>query len=128
MGTLFRPDFVFTSDQLSDITKKCLIKDFVRLRDIACNKLNPHYEEWNDEFNNILTKTVDPDDPLADYGGTEYCEFIRSKQMEIIEKINKRYAKRYIKLDTDLNGGCDIIGVAIKNPKLKMHLVLYPID
>ena len=30
--------------------KDYILKEFVRLRNIACDELNKHYEEWNTEF------------------------------------------------------------------------------
>lgn len=88
------------------ILDKLITSEFMRLRNIACDKLNPHYEEWNAEFGD---HDVPEDDELKNWGGTEYCNFIRSKQEPILQEVNKKYAKGLIELYCDEI--CDIGGV-----------------
>lgn len=86
--------------------KDYILKEFVRLRNIACDELNPHYEEWNTEFGD---HEVPEDDELKDWGGTEYCNFIRSKQDPILAAVNEKHSKGIIELYSDEI--CDIGGV-----------------
>lgn len=84
-----------------------LIKsEFVRLRNIACDELNQHYEEWNAEFGD---HDVPEDDELKNWGGTEYCNFIRSKQEPILQEVNRKHSKGIVELYSDEI--CDIGGV-----------------
>ena len=84
--------------------KNKIENEYFRLRHYACNAINPHFKEWNEEFGD-----VEPfeGDPLKDYGGTEYCKFIRRKEREIIKQVNKEHKSWIIKLDIDEIG--DII-------------------
>ena len=86
--------------------KNIIQNEYVRLRNIACNELNPHYEEWNAEFGD---RDIPEDDELKDWGGTEYCNFIRHKQEAILQEVNKKHAKGIVELCSDEI--CDIGGV-----------------
>lgn len=86
--------------------KNIIQNEYVRLRNIACDALNPHYEEWNAEFGD---HDIPEDDELRDWGGTEYCNFIRSKQEVILQEVNKKYSKGIVELCSDEI--CDIGGI-----------------
>ena len=88
------------------ILEELIKSEFVRLRNIACDELNPHYEEWNAEFGD---HEVPEDDELKNWGGTEYCNFIRSKQEPILQAVNKKHSKGIVELYSDEI--CDIGGV-----------------
>lgn len=88
------------------ILEEYIKSEFVRLRNIACDELNPHYEEWNTEFGD---HDVPEDDELKEYGGTEYCNFIRSKQEPILQAINKKHSHGLVELCSDEI--CDICGL-----------------
>ena len=88
--------------------KEYIESEYVRLRNIACDELNPHYEEWNKEFD-FDAYTIPDDDELKEYGGTKYCNFIRSKQEPILQEINKKYSHGSVELYCDEI--CDIGGV-----------------
>ena len=88
------------------ILEELIKSEFVRLRNIACDELNPHYEEWNTEFGD---HEVPEDDELKNWGGTEYCNFIRSKQEPILQAVNKKHSKGIVELYSDEI--CDIGGV-----------------
>ena len=82
--------------------------EYMRLRNIACEELNPHYDEWNKEFN-FDAYTIPDDDKLKEFGGTKYCNFIRSKTDPILQRINEKYAGELVELYCDEI--CDIGGV-----------------
>lgn len=88
--------------------KNIIQNEYVRLRNIACDELNPHYEEWNKEFD-LDNYSIPEDDELKEWGGTEYCNFIRSKQEVILQEVNKKHAKGIVELCSDEI--CDIGGV-----------------
>lgn len=81
--------------------------EYSRLRSIACERINPNYERWNSEFDG---PEPDADDELADFGGAAYCEFIRSKQDKILNKINLKEAT-FVKLRSTKE--CDIGGEVV---------------
>lgn len=88
------------------ILEELIKSEFVRLRNIACDELNQHYEEWNTEFGD---HDVPEDDELKNWGGTKYCNFIRSKQEPILQEVNKKHSKGIVELYSDEI--CDIGGV-----------------
>ena len=67
--------------------KSILVQDFLKKREMLVDLLNPNYERWNAEFDQLGIK-VEDDDPLKDFGGTEYCKFIRSKQEAFADIVN----------------------------------------
>lgn len=83
-----------------------ILSEFVRLRNIACDELNKHYEEWNAEFGD---HNVPEDDELKKWGGTEYCNFIRSKQDPILKAVNEKHARNSI-IELYSDEICDIGG------------------
>lgn len=83
MGLLVRPIYVWNKEvDLPDFVKDIIIKEFMQRREYAVEALNPHYEEWNKEFD---TKYPDLDGTSKEYG-----EFITSKQDEVLKTVNKR--------------------------------------
>ena len=114
-------DFVFNKP-VTPLIKRVAIAEYVRLRNVAVDLLNPRYSEWNTIFEKTYPEKED-NDPLADYGGTKYCEFIRERTKPIIDRVNSENMHVCVKLDTDEVG--DIIAV---NEKLglRMHAVLKP--
>lgn len=88
--------------------KNMIESEYMRLRNIACDELNPHYEEWNTEFG-FDKYSIPEDDELKDWGGTEYCNFIRSKQEPILQAINKKHSNGLVELCCDEI--CDICGL-----------------
>ena len=90
-----------------NILDKLITSEFVRLRNIACDELNQHYEEWNTEFGD---HEVPEDDELKNWGGTEYCNFIRSKHDPILNAVNEKYARNSV-VELYSDEICDIGGV-----------------
>lgn len=88
--------------------KIAIQNEYVRLRNIACRELNPHYEKWIKEFN-LDSYSIPDDDELKEYGGTKYCKFIQSKQEAILHEVNKKHSNGLIELCSDEI--CDICGV-----------------
>lgn len=103
--------------------------EYMKLRNIACGELNGNYETWNSEFE-FEKYDIPDDDELKDFGGTEYCEFIRKKQEPIIESVNKRYSDGAVKLYSTRE--CDI-GAIVYSPFWKkeisrLYITIEPIE
>lgn len=111
MDKYYRVIFNFDNLLFEMLAQPQLIKsikiEYMRLRNIACDEINPHYEEWNKEFKKLGFPDRSKDDELYDFGGTEYCNFIRNKQEEIIKSINDREAT-FVRLCS--SACCDIEG------------------
>lgn len=94
---LFKAYFNF-SKKVMPWTKKRMKSEYFRLRNIAVKELNKYFEKWNEEFGPVSPKE---NDPLKEYGGSEYCNFIRKKERLILSRINSKEAKRGVFLDAD---------------------------
>lgn len=87
-------------------TKRRMKSEYFRLRNIAVKELNKYFEKWNEEFGIPNPKE---NDPLKEYGGSEYCNFIRKKERLILSRINSKEAKRGVFLDADEIG--DLVAI-----------------
>jgi hypothetical protein len=108
----FRAIFNFENDTLIRIIPKLkdvIEHDYVKMRHLACDRLNGNYEKWNKEFEELKIER-DKNDPLYDFGGTEYCEFIRNKQQPIIDEVNS-IAKGCVRLYSTEE--CDLGGIVV---------------
>lgn len=94
---LFKPIFT-TSKKIPILMKELMTKEYVRLRNEAVEALNPNFEKWNSEYTG---PEADEDDELKEYGGTEYCEYIRSKMRPVLKRINDSHRSSIIIIDTD---------------------------
>lgn len=109
MITEYYAKFVF-SKELPELLKRVFIADFYNLYNKAVEELNKHYEEWNNEFDSLSSfKGVSENDPLKDYGGSEYCKFIARKQQKILDVVNNE-GKHVLELKTSINDGDDLYG------------------
>ena len=91
--------------------KSMMIREYVRMRNYACEKLNPNYEKWNEVFHELHgNEEIDKSDPYFEYGGIKYCKFISEKQKEVFAKVNKdkEHSSPILALDSDET--CDIFG------------------
>ena len=106
---------LFTNKTLSDVKIGILKREFVERREIAVNILNPMYEKWNKEFNELY--------PNKNGYSNEYLNFIRSKQMDAINTANaKTVGKNHVQLRLDEVG--DIFGVCDEwNTTIKLCLI-----
>lgn len=94
----YRVVFTHSDDKLlSRKLKSAAESIFVDARNEAIKFLNPHYEEWNAEYN----KDHDNDDM------DEYYAFIQRKQNEILDDFNSK-TDYGVKLYSDEE--CDIVG------------------
>lgn len=87
--------------------KNVIESEYVKLRNIACDRLNDCYEKWNNEFDG---PAIEADDELAYCGGTAYCNYIRSKQQPILDEVNEHHS-RLVKLYSTKE--CDIGGIIV---------------
>lgn len=94
----YKAIFTHSNDKLlSENIKNAAENIFVDARNEAIGWLNPHYEEWNEEY----YKTHGKD------GVEEYNSFIQRKQNEILEDFNSK-TNYGVKLYSD--NECDIVG------------------
>lgn len=106
--------------------KPAVEREYLRLRSLAIEELNPHYSEWNAEYSaSHPDEVVDYNDPMEEFGGAEYCEFLNSKQQPIIDEINRKHANNRVRLcamdSCDL--GCIVLGLNHKEIS-RMHITL----
>ena len=95
--------------------KKVYEKFFMKLRDEAVDLLNPHYEEWNAEYDKEISG---PDD-------LEYNTFIANKQREYLQIVNKKHEKDISPLHLYLDSGedADIMGkIPWAGNEIEMHM------
>lgn len=119
----YKPEFIFNK-KVSGCVRNIIVAEFVRKRNEVCELLNPNYEKWNAEFNALDIPNME-NDPLEDYGGTEYCKFIRQKQTEVInayEESNNRMDYG-VKIRSDKT--CDLYGVSEKDG-IEVRVILKP--
>lgn len=122
MGTrsmLFKAYYIF-SKKVFQWERNKMEREYFRLRKIAVLKLNEHYSEWNSDFEKLDIQ-IREDDPLKEYGGSEYCKYIRNKQKSILEDINRKHAKYGVRLDSDEIG--DLIAVNRRGVTLTVEFV-----
>lgn len=106
---------LFTNKTLSGWKTEVLTQEFVNRRKIAVDILNPMYEKWNKEFNELY--------PNKNGYSKEYSNFIRSKQKDGIDTANsKTIGTNRVQLRLDKDG--DIFGVCDEwNTTIKLCLV-----
>lgn len=101
-------------------------REYLRLRNLACAELNQHYGEWNAEYSALYPEEiVDLNDPMEEFGGTEYCRFLNNKQQPIIDEINRKHADKRVRLYAVDNCvlGCIILG-RFGREISRMHMTL----
>lgn len=106
-------------------------REYLRLRSLACDELNPHYSEWNAEYSALNPEEiVDPNDELKDFGGTNYRRFINSKQQPIIDELNRKHANNRVRLCVMDSGGlgCIILGPLFDREISRMDITLSDIS
>lgn len=103
---MYRVKFLFSKVIDDDEFREKIQKDFIRKREILIYFLNPCYEKWNEEFDDLGIERME-DDPFNDYGGSEYLNFIKQKQRVYVDQVNKMWKS---KVELDLSDICDIIG------------------
>ncbi len=111
---LGRTTFNF-SKEISKPRSNIMVKEYMRLRSVACDRINPCFERWNSEYTG---KT--PGDDIYSEESREYNDYIRSKMEPILRQVNKevRTAFTYIAA----NEVCDLIGVSKRDPRLILSI------
>ena len=94
---MYEAIFVFNKTVPTFIKNK-IVDEFVRLREYAVDICNPKFEQWNAEYTG---PEVREDDPLANFGGTDYCNYIRKKLQRICNFINWQLPSDIITLEVD---------------------------
>ena len=112
-------------DQLYSKFTPVIQPEFMRLRSLAVDALNPRYEEWNAEFGN---HDIPEDDELKDYGGTEYCRFIQSKTEAILQQINKKYVREFVELCAGEYGDIEGRFCMVGGKKVHFVMELFPVN
>lgn len=94
----YKPIFIYENDEsVPEFIKRIMEHKFIDMRNEVIELLNPHYEEWNREW--------DPSgDKMAD---DSYYEFIADKQEAIFKEFNRKTGGPiFFHADPE----CDIIG------------------
>lgn len=94
---------IFSNSNLSGWKINLLEKEFIERREIAINILNPMYEKWNKEFDELY--------PGKNGYSSEYSCFINSKQKDAIDiantkSIGRNLVKLYLSDIGDIFGVC----------------------
>lgn len=112
-------DFMF-SKKIPNIIKNIMIKEYLNLRSIACDRLNGNFEEWNSEYSGTM-----PGEDLWSIQAKEYNEYIRSKEEPILEQINREANTILTEIHADEVG--DLIAVCKYAKNLTMTVEITPI-
>lgn len=101
---------------LNEQVKNYLIEEFVTRREVFISMVNPMYEKWNKEFNELY--------PGIDGYDLEYSKFICEKHREPLEIANaKDIWLNEVELRSDITECGDIYGY-VENLKLKIYVSL----
>lgn len=107
------------SKEVDEKTQKRMQEEFMKLRWIAIELLNPQYEHWNKEYDELGLTPASEDQ-------TEYNKFIQGKQREVLRIVNNALGNNMItRLDSDEDA--DICGILKTDPRVIMHMGIKPI-
>ena len=119
MSTLYCTVSYSFSKEVDEKTKKRMQEEYMELRSIAVDLLNPQLERWNKEYDKLGLTPPSEDE-------TEYNKFIQSKQREVLKLVNDAFCKGKITyLDSDEDA--DICGKLMTDPSVIMHMGIKPI-
>ena len=94
---------------------KIIVKDsYVKLREIAVDRLNDMYEKWNKEYDAIY----------GEMNESEYNRFINTRQKVISDEVNRENPIRFVDLESDEQ--CDIIARSRLDRDLTCYITLVP--
>ena len=98
----YRVVFHYNKEPKIGLLKRIYEHEYMRLRNMACDLLNDHYEEWNAEF----------DQKYPDKNGEdpEYHRFIANKQNKILKELDNE--SKIIILRSNQNNGADIVAIS----------------
>lgn len=116
----YKVEFVFNR-KLPQYIKNIMIKEYLKLRGMACDRLNSQYEKWNNEWTGEF-----PGEDIYSEKGRAYHEFIRSRQEPILEEINR--VTRTIMTEIHSDEVCDLIATNKFIPGVTMVALLKPIE
>lgn len=109
----------FTKYETFKFVKPMYERVFVKMYNEACNALNPHYEDWNKEFDSLypdanLKMDNDEMNPL-------YKNYLQNKQNEILSTLDNKVFKLYS------GDECQICG-KVKDFDACVFVVLKPVN
>ena len=117
--TTMKANFTFKglgASVLSEQVKNYLIEEFVTRREVFISMVNPMYEKWNKEFNELY--------PGVDGYDSEYLKFICEKHRTPMEIANaKDIGLNEVELRSDITEYGDIYGY-VKNLEVAIYLSL----
>lgn len=117
--TTMKANFTFKglgASVLNEQVKYYLIKEFVARRNVFVNMVNPMYEKWNKEFNELY--------PGVDGYDSEYSKFICEKHKAPLEIANaKNMWLNEVELRSDSIECGDIYGY-VKKLEVEIYLSL----
>lgn len=112
MTRYYRAIFTFDKNIPHWLEDICIDK-YQKLRSIAVDAINPHFEEWNDAY----------EDNVHEEDDAKYDSYICEKQREILRQVFGR-RPRIFRLDADEQ--CDLILRIFGNVTMTMELE--PVD
>jgi len=112
--------YVF-SKKAPKLVEEIMEKEYMKLRKIACDRLNPHFDKWNSEYSG----KEPTEDPYSE-DSMEYNKYICSCEEPILEQINREHFTLMTELHTDEIG--DIIAVNRFCKDLTMHIEFEPVN
>lgn len=96
------------SKKLGRFKERKLSKEFIRLRNIAIDMINPQLEHWNDSWKGA-------------YDTQDYLDYISNKQQKLLDEVNQKFKESDIKLKSDSDA--DIVGYYKKDwTKITMNI------
>ena len=110
-------NYVF-SKEVDDRTKIRMQEEYLSLRDIAIDLLNPQLEHWNEEYDELYPDETD----IANY-----YKWLSEKQREVLKYVNDAYCKGKITYLSSDPENADIVGVLMTDPSVIMHMCIVPI-
>lgn len=117
--TTMKVNFTFKglgASVLTERIKNYLIEEFVTRREVFVNMVNPMYEKWNKEFNELY--------PGIDGYYLEYSKFIYEKHRTPLEIANaKDIWLNEVELRSDITECGEIYGY-VKNLEVAIHVSL----
>lgn len=117
---LYKVDYIFSKNAPKFIME-IMIKEYTRLRHIACDRLNPLFDKWNAEYSG-----KEPTGDIYSEGFKEYNEYICSCEEPILKQINQENHTLMTELHADVVG--DIIAVNKFCKDLTMHIEMEPLN
>lgn len=116
--THFELDGKDIGNYISRFYRNVLTQEFIQRRNEVADYVNPHYEEWNEEFNSKY--------PEKDGYSIEYLKYIASMMQPYCDKVSKRskVLEMFTCDDRTMDDGGGEIMAYIKGTHIRMYVTL----